>query len=218
MGYSQSPKPDAPHLQPRKSPSQSRSQKTFDYILEGAAHILEEQEFEGYTTNAIAERAGVSIGSLYQYFPGRDAVTVALIEQVTAGLIADVEKALTLPDAHAALRATIMAAVRHQLRRPRLARSLDFEERRLASAMPPSRSAQLIQRALARFLDETHGWHVSDPADAATDIIAMASALTDAAGRRDAIDPAALAQRIEGATIGYLSAGHPPDSITESPH
>ena len=207
MGYSQSPTPDAPHLQPRKSPSQSRSQKTVDYILEAAAHILEAQGFEGYTTNAIAERAGVSIGSLYQYFPGRDAVTVALIEQVTAGLIADVEAALTLPDARAALRATILAAVRHQLRRPRLAHSLDFEERRLAAAMPASRSAQLIQRALARFLAETPGWRIDDPADAAIDIIAMASALTDAAGRRDAIDPDALARRIEGATLGYLGAG-----------
>lgn len=206
MGYSQSPTPDAPHLQPRKSPSQSRSQKTVDYILEAAAHILEAQGFEGYTTNAIAERAGVSIGSLYQYFPGRDAVTVALIEQVTAGLIADVEAALTLPDARAALRATILAAVRHQLRRPRLAHSLDFEERRLAAAMPPSRSGQLIQRALARFLEETPGWQVADPAAAATDIIALASALTDAAGRRGAIDPDALAHRIEGATLGYLGA------------
>ena len=207
MGYSQSPPSDAPHLQPRKSPSQSRSQKTVDYILEAAAHILEAQGFDGYTTNAIAERAGVSIGSLYQYFPGRDAVTVALIEQVTAGLIADVEAALTLPDAQVALRATILAAVRHQLRRPRLAHSLDFEERRLAAAMPPSRSAQLIQRALARFLAETPGWQVDDPAAAAIDIIAVASALTDAAGRRGTIDPEALARRIEGATLGYLGAG-----------
>lgn len=207
MRYSQSPTPDAPRLQPRKSPSQSRSQKTVDYILEAAAHILEAQGFEGYTTNAIAERAGVSIGSLYQYFPGRDAVTVALIEQVTAGLIADVEAALTLPDARAALRATIRAAVRHQLRRPGLAHSLDFEERRLAAAIPPSRSAQLIQQALARFLEETPGWRIDDPADAALDIIAMASALTDAAGRREAMDPDALARRIEGATLGYLGVG-----------
>lgn len=209
MGYSQSPVPASPHLQPRKTPSQSRSQKTVDYILEAAAHILEEQGFEGYTTNAIAERAGVSIGSLYQYFPGRDAVTVALIEQVTAGLIADVEAALTLADARAALRATIGAAVRHQLRRPRLAHSLDFEERRLAAAMPVSRSAQLIQRALARFLEDTPGWRIDDPAAAAIDIIAIASALTDAAGRRGVIDPHALARRIEGATLGYLGANGP---------
>ena len=207
MGYSQSPTPESLQLQPRKTPTQSRSQKTVDYILEAAAHILEAQGFDGYTTNAIAERAGVSVGSLYQYFPGRDAVTVALIEQVTAGLIADVEAALTLPDARAALRATIQAAVRHQLHRPRLAHSLDFEERRLAAAMPPSRSALLIQRALARFLKETPGWGVADPVEAANDIIAMASALTDAAGRRDTIDPEALARRIEGATLGYLGAG-----------
>lgn len=215
MGYSQSLEPASPRLQLRKTPSQSRSQKTVDYILEAAAHILEAQGFDGYTTNAIAERAGVSIGSLYQYFPGRDAVTVALIEQVTAGLIADVEAALTLPDARAALRATILAAVRHQLRRPRLADSLDFEERRLAGAMPASRSAQLIQRALARFLDETPGWQVADPIAAAIDIIALASALTDAAGRRDAIEPGKLARQIEGATLGYLSASEADPRLNE---
>ena len=64
---------------PRKSPVQARSAATVDAILEAAARILESEGFEGYTTNAIAKRAGVSIGSLYQYFPNKDAVTAALV-------------------------------------------------------------------------------------------------------------------------------------------
>src|ERR1700722_10162709 len=77
-------------LEPRKLPVQSRSSETVNAVLEAAARILERHGFEGYTTNAVAERAGVSIGSLYQYFPSKDAVTVALIERETATLLADI--------------------------------------------------------------------------------------------------------------------------------
>ena len=52
--------------------------------MEAAARILEERGLEGYTTNAVAERAGFSIGSLYQYFPNKDAITIALIQRETA--------------------------------------------------------------------------------------------------------------------------------------
>jgi AcrR family transcriptional regulator len=49
-----------------------------DQILEAAAHVFAERGYAGATTNHIAERAGVSIGSLYQYFPSKDAILVAL--------------------------------------------------------------------------------------------------------------------------------------------
>ena len=61
---------------PRKQPSQERSRETVAVILEAAARILESRGIEGYNTNAVAEKAGVSIGSLYQYFPGKDALTL----------------------------------------------------------------------------------------------------------------------------------------------
>ena len=51
-------------LDPRKPPTQPRATETVNAVLEAAARILERHGFEGYTTNAIAERAGVSIGSL----------------------------------------------------------------------------------------------------------------------------------------------------------
>jgi AcrR family transcriptional regulator len=66
-------------LRPRKRPIQERSQFTVEQILEGAAHILAKRGYAGTTTNHIAERAGVSIGSLYQYFPNKDAILVALL-------------------------------------------------------------------------------------------------------------------------------------------
>jgi hypothetical protein len=54
---------------PRKRPSQSRSRFTTRQSVEAAARVFEERGYAGATTNRIAERAGVSIGSLYQYFP-----------------------------------------------------------------------------------------------------------------------------------------------------
>lgn len=62
----------------RKEPRQARSRATTDAILDAAAHILGERGWAGLTTNTVADVAGVSIGSLYQYFPNK----LALIEAV----------------------------------------------------------------------------------------------------------------------------------------
>jgi AcrR family transcriptional regulator len=61
----------------RRNPKQARSRATFDAILEAAAQILERCGPAGFNTNAIAERAGVSIGTLYQYFPDKAAILLA---------------------------------------------------------------------------------------------------------------------------------------------
>jgi AcrR family transcriptional regulator len=65
-------------LAPRKRPSQSRSAHTVDTILDATARILVERGYASTSTNAVAERAGVSVGSLYQYFPNKDALIAAL--------------------------------------------------------------------------------------------------------------------------------------------
>jgi AcrR family transcriptional regulator len=65
-------------LQPRRKPLQRRSRLTVDQILEAAARVFAERGYAGATTNHIAQRAGVSIGSLYQYFPNKDTILVAL--------------------------------------------------------------------------------------------------------------------------------------------
>jgi AcrR family transcriptional regulator len=58
---------------PRKLPQQDRSKVTVDAILTATAHILTQEGYDRTTTNRIAELAGVSIGSLYQYFPSKEA-------------------------------------------------------------------------------------------------------------------------------------------------
>lgn len=65
----------------RKSPRQKRATATFEAIVEAAAHFLRKGGGQAMTTNAVAARAGVSIGSLYQYFPNKQAIVRALVER-----------------------------------------------------------------------------------------------------------------------------------------
>jgi AcrR family transcriptional regulator len=73
-----------PRLEPRKCPLQKRSRATVDEILSAAAQVFEAHGYAAGTTNRIARRAGVSIGTLYQYFPSKEAIAVALLEQHVA--------------------------------------------------------------------------------------------------------------------------------------
>ena len=66
---------------PRKTPMQQRSQRTVVTIVDAAARIFAERGYTGTTTNHVAEAAGVSIGSLYQYYPNKDSLLVALEER-----------------------------------------------------------------------------------------------------------------------------------------
>lgn len=65
----------------RKMPRQARSRMTVATLLETTARILEEEGSACLTTNHIAERSGFSIGTVYQYFPNREAIVLALIER-----------------------------------------------------------------------------------------------------------------------------------------
>ena len=70
-----------PLTNPRKQASQERSRATVDALLDATARILVREGFDKASTNRIAEVAGVSVGSLYQYFPSKEALVAAVIER-----------------------------------------------------------------------------------------------------------------------------------------
>ncbi|RDV36467.1 TetR/AcrR family transcriptional regulator [Bradymonadaceae bacterium TMQ3] len=70
---------------PRKEPVQERSRALVEALIEATARILEDEGPEALTTNRVAEVAGTSIGSLYQYFPNKEALLAALVERELAG-------------------------------------------------------------------------------------------------------------------------------------
>src|ERR1700750_821360 len=65
----------------RKKTSQTRALRTLDTLFEAAGRILASEGEAGFTTNRIAERAGFSIGTLYQYFPSKEAIVVAMVRR-----------------------------------------------------------------------------------------------------------------------------------------
>jgi AcrR family transcriptional regulator len=68
---------------PRKSASQKRSRLTVDTLLQATARVLVKDGYDRASTNRIAHVAGVSIGSLYQYFPSKEALVAAVIDRQT---------------------------------------------------------------------------------------------------------------------------------------
>ena len=66
---------------PRKVASQERSRSTVNALIEATARILKKDGYDQASTNRIAEVAGVGIGSLYQYFPSKEALVAAVIDR-----------------------------------------------------------------------------------------------------------------------------------------
>lgn len=78
----------------RKRPSQTRALRTVDTLFEAAARILASEGEAGFTTNRIAERAGFSIGTLYQYFPSKEAIVVAMVRRQRERVMRELEALL----------------------------------------------------------------------------------------------------------------------------
>lgn len=189
---------------PRKMPRQGRSAETVRAIIEAAARILERDGLGAFTTNAVAERAGVSIGSLYQYFPGKEALIGALIVRETSLLIAECEAAVAGVSGREALKGIIVAAVIHQLRRPALARLLDLEEARLPFDEDTRRVTDRLRLILLSVLVRADLPTQLDPDVAAQDVLAIIKGMVDAAGERGEQDRDDLGSRVGRAVYGYL--------------
>jgi AcrR family transcriptional regulator len=166
------PRSAGKRAQPRKRPAQQRSRETVRVMLEAAARIFEERGIAAATTDAIAERAGVSIGSLYQYFPNKEALLATLAACHLLAAQAALEPALALLDANAPAGAAIPALVRALIashtHRPRLHRILfadapmDSEQLRALAATHAANCARV-----ARWVDARSELRVADAAIAA---------------------------------------------------
>lgn len=86
-------KPVQVALNPRKQPRQARSRATVDVIFEACIQVLLKDGPNRLTTTRVAERAGVSVGSLYQYYPNKQALLYAVLEQHLEKVSAAVEVA-----------------------------------------------------------------------------------------------------------------------------
>lgn len=150
-------------LSPKKSPRQERSRATVEAILEAATDILIRQGATRLTTNRIAERAGVNIASLYQYFPSKHAIIAELRRRHGAEARAAVRRVLVERrggDLEATVRALVSTGVAAHAVNPELHRVFSEELPPLRysdiSAADPSLVAEfrgLLTRSAAGFKD-----------------------------------------------------------------
>lgn len=163
----------AKKLKPRKSPRQRRSAETVEAILGAAAQVFSDRGYAGTTTNHIAKRAGVSIGSLYQYFPNKDAILVALVqrhvEEAAGALAAMVQTALEGGwDLDRLMDHLVRASLRQHAEAPRLMHVLLHEAPRPPEAVAllhetEEAMARAVQELLVRFRGEQprHAGHAA---------------------------------------------------------
>ncbi len=203
------PHPATTALAPRKKPLQARSAATVQAILEAAAHILETDGLAACSTNAVALKAGVSIGSLYQYFPSRDAITKALILAQTTALLDEVEAIDTRQGGRAALRQLVKVAIAQQLDRPALARILDVEEQRLPIEPDLQSYAARLHATMRGFLAQPDMPADAQQPEVAGDVLAIIRGLVDAAGGRGERKAVSLEERVQRAVFGYLREAVP---------
>lgn len=192
-------------IQPRKRAVQARSRATVDAILEATARILVEENLDAVTTNAIADRAGISIGSLYQYFPGRDAILAELLRIKLSVLLEDMKQAATHPRFEDAARGMLTALTRSYIERPAIVMALFYIE----SLVTEDRDIAAMRAALGQLVAQLlQDRDVPDLAVTARDVVAIARGMAISAGLAGETDEKAIVERMYRAVLGYL--GHQP--------
>lgn len=177
---------------------------TFEAILEAAARILESLGFAGFNTNAVAELAGVSIGSLYQYFPSKDALIVELIRRERAKLSNRIVEAIqqhNIADLKEKLKLIIQAAVQHQFSRPQLARTLEFASELIGKDIEENELQHELETIISDLFIRSD---ISHAQTVAQDVIALSKGIINAAGIAGENNLNDLQQRVEKAVFGYL--------------
>lgn len=191
-------------LKPRKAPKQKRSQNTMDVILQATGELICTRGLDGFGTNQIADRAGVSIGSLYQFFPDKEAILACLIRDMRRQMLQDFTKAINDTKGQPMLVAVdelVTAALRHHMNNPELTRHLERAE----DGLPLDLETQALKLAMADLVSQLLQDHsIESPESTAFDLIALAHGLTHAATQAGQSNFKDLHRRVMRAVVGYL--------------
>ncbi len=167
---------------PRKRPRQARSRATVDSVLAATARVLVKRGFDGLTTNLVAETAGVSVGSLYQYFPNKEALVGALIEKhvddLTSLCLAELTRVANLPVAEA-IRSVVELMIRAHAVNPELHRVLTEQVPRVGRMAKLREIEALVHRMVAGLLASRRTeLAIDDPEMAAFVLVSAIEAIT----------------------------------------
>ncbi|MFC7304318.1 TetR/AcrR family transcriptional regulator [Streptomyces monticola] len=201
-----------PPLHPRKQPKQVRAELTRQRILTAAAHVFADHGYAAGTTNRIAERAGVSIGSLYQYYPNKDAILVELVTaHLSAGIsVTERHRAGELPSAVGdIMRLFVRAAIDNHRDHPELLRVLLEQAPRTPRLLEMIREYEEVSVAFVQELIEQHpGIHVGDPRTAARIVVSSIEFLVHGLiAAPDPVDLPSFEDELVTMLTRYLTAG-----------
>ena len=195
-------------LGPRKQPRQARATAMVEHILQAATRVLGTESLAGFNTNRVAEVAGISIGSLYQYFPNKSALVVALIDRAQSALAEAIEQCIVRRKGSSFTRALaelVDIAIEHQFGNPTFAAALDHEEQRLPLHVMLDASRRRMASAVeGLLLEHRSAFGRALPGTAAQDCLIIAKALIESESNSIGCDQAALKRRVLRALTGYL--------------
>lgn len=208
-------------IRPRKKPVQRRAQGTMEAIVRAAARVLVRRGYAGTTTNHIAADAGVSIGSLYEYFPSKEAIVVALVhrhldaaEAMLAASFGEASPSVLSRPLEATVRAVVEVMLALHEDDPKLHRVLSEEAPRV-----PELRARVMRmeeagvNALKALLAAHPEAHVTDASLAARLVVELVEAAThrwvlDGKGRP--VPAARMAEELTVMLVRYLRGDAPP--------
>ena len=147
-------------FQPRKTPVQKRSTVTVEAIAEATIQVLLAVGLDRLTTTRVAERAGVSVGTLYQYYPNKQALLYAVLEVHAAKVAEAVENACRASRGAAVkalVSAVVEAFVNAKLERTDISTALYAAASEPEGAALVRRVSKRAQRALTAALAEAAG-------------------------------------------------------------
>lgn len=203
------PKAKSARLLPRKRPMQARSSFTVDAILEAAARIIRREKLHRLTTNAVAATAGVSVGSLYQYFPSKEALVQTLVERHYLELCHSfaVDHAAAHADLESEVERLVHATLRVHAQDPALHRELAHATALLdeSTATAPARAA--LQTVLALLERHAAALRVADRELAAVIICQLVEAATHGLIVDRLLDraPDVIERELTTMILGYLT-------------
>lgn len=194
----------------RKEPRQERSRETVEAITRATARILARDGYEAASTNRIADEAGVSVGSLYQYFPNKDAIVAALIdahaEEMFEVFRAELASVATA-DLESAARAVVAAQVAAHKVNPRLHRVF-LEQMPKVGMLDRLHEVQRRSEALVRLYLEARRdeLRVTDLDLASFIVVIAVEAVTHTAvvGRAEHLDNPAFVDEVAALCVRYL--------------
>lgn len=198
-------------LQPRKRPRQQRSELTRDQILEAAVEVFAQHGYAHGTTNRIAERADISIGSLYQYYPNKDAILIELAgRHLDAGVAATADrlKAGAIASVEDAIRDIVVATIDNHRQDPEFLRVLIEQAPRTHQLM--AKVAERQQESVQAMKKLLAGQHevVVDDKDAAARLVVLTieSVVHQAMAAPQDLAPDALQTELVAMLTRYLTS------------